>query len=154
MQMTCYVNLDHMGDIVMHQSRTGILLFLNRSPIMWQSKKQSTIETSTFGSALMALKVTVEMIRGLRYKVRMMGLPLEEATHVLVDNMSVVHNTSRPESTLNMKSNSIAYHFVRESAADSEIQISHIKSKDNISDMLTKIQTGPERKRLAQMVLY
>ena len=75
-------------------------------------------------------------------------------THVLVDNMSVVHNTSRLESTLKKKSNSIVYHFMRESAAASEIQISHVESKENISDMLTKIQTGPERKRLAQMVLY
>ena len=123
MQMTCYINSDHAGDIVMRWSRTGILLFLNRSPIMWQSKKQASIETSTFGSKFMALKAAMEMIRGLRYKVRMMGLPLEEATHVLVDNMSVVHNTSRPESTLKKKSNSIAYHFVRESAAASEIQI-------------------------------
>ena len=121
---------------------------------MWQSKKQASIETSTFGSKFMALKAAVEMIKGLRYKVRMMGIPLEEATHVLVDNMSVVHNTSRPESTLRKKSNSIAYHFVRESATASEIQILHVESKENISDMLTKIPTGQERKQLAQMVLY
>ena len=154
MQMTSYVDVDHAGDIVMHHSRTGILLFLNRSPIMWQSKKQASIETSTFGSEFMALKAAMEMIRGLRYKVRMMGIPLEEATHVLVNNMLVVHNTSSLESTLKKRSNSIAYHFVRESAAASEIQISHVESKENISDMLTKIQTGPERKRLAEMVLY
>ena len=121
---------------------------------MWQSKKQASIETSTFGSEFMALKAAVEMIKGLRYKVRMMGIPLEEATHVLVDNMSVVYNTTRPESTLKKKSNSISYHYVRESAAAAEIKISHVESSENVSDMLTKLQTGPERKRLAQMVLY
>ena len=31
--------------------------------------------------------------------------------------MSVVNNTSRPESTLKKKSNAIAYHFVHESVA-------------------------------------
>ena len=144
MQMTCYVDLDHAGDIVTRWSKAGILLLLNRSPIMWQLKKQASIEISSFGSEFMALKATMEMIRGLRYKVRMMGIPLEEATHVLVDNMSVVHNTSRLESRLKKKSNSIAYHFVRESAAASEIHISHVESKENISDMLTKTQTGPE----------
>ena len=155
MQMTAYADTDHAGDITMRRSRTGILLFLNRSPpIMWQSKKQASIEMSTFRSKFMVLKAAVEMIKGLRYKVRMMGIPLEGATHVLVDNMSVVHNTSRLESTLKKKSNSFVYHFIRESAAASEIQISHAKSKENISDMLTKIQMGPERKWLAQMVLY
>ena len=121
---------------------------------MWQSKKQASIETSTFGSEFMALKSAVEMIKGLRYKVRMMGIPLEGATHVLVDNMSVVYNTTRPESTLKKKSNSIAYHYVHESAAAAEIQISHVESSENVSDMLTKLQTGPERKRLSQMVLH
>ena len=154
MQMTCYVDSDHAGDLVTRRSRSGVLLSLNRSPIMWQSKKQASIETSTFGSEFMALKAAVEMIKGLRYKVRMMGIPLEEATHVLVDNMSVVYNTTRPESTLKKKSNSIAYHYVRESAAAAEIKISHVESSANVSDMLTKLQTGPEQKRLSQMVLY
>ena len=154
MQMTCYIDSDHAGDLVMRRSMSGVLLYLNRSPIMWQSKKQASIETSTFGSEFMALKAAVEMIKGLRYKVRMMGIPLEEVTHVLVDNMSVVYNTTRPESTLKKKSNSIAYHYVRESAAAAEIKISHVESSENVSDMLTKLQTGPERKRLSQMVLY
>ena len=69
MQMTSYVNADHAGDIVTCCLRTEILLFPNRSPIMWQSKKQASIETSTFGSEFMGLKAAVEIIRGLRYKV-------------------------------------------------------------------------------------
>ena len=98
-QMTCYVDSDHTGDLVTRRSRSGVLLFLNRAPIMWQSKKQSSIETSMFGSEFMALNAAVEMIKGLHYKVQMMGIPLDEATHVLVDNMSVMYNTTQPEST-------------------------------------------------------
>jgi hypothetical protein len=46
-----------------------------------------------------------------------MGIPLYGHAHVRVDNMSVVKNTSVPESTLKKKSNAIAYHFVREAVA-------------------------------------
>ena len=154
MQMTCYVDSDLTRDLVTRRSRSRVLLFLNRAPIMWQSKKQASIETSTFCFEFMVLKAVVEMIRGLCYKVRMMGILLDKATHVLVDNMSVMYNTTRPESILKKKSNSIAYHFVCKSAAATEIQISHVNSKENVSDMLTKVQTGPERKRLAQMILH
>ena len=55
----------------------------------------------------MALKMGMEASRGLRWKLRMMGVPVEEPTYVYVDNMSVVHNSSRPESTLKKKSNAI-----------------------------------------------
>ena len=58
-------------------------------------------------------------------------------THIMVENMFMVYNTMRSESTLKKKSNSITFHFMRESAGD----------------MLLKSQSGPERKQLAQMVL-
>ena len=37
------------------------------------------------------------MIKGLCYKLRMMGIPIEGHTHVRKDNMSVVNNTTKPE---------------------------------------------------------
>ena len=121
---------------------------------MWYSKKQSTIETSTFGSEFMGLKVAIDLIKGLRYKLRMMGVPIEDATHVRVDNMSVVTNSTVPESMLKKKSNSIAYHYACESVAAKVIKIGYEKSETNVADMLTKIQVGPIRKRLSDMVLF
>jgi hypothetical protein len=42
---------DHAGDkVTRRRSRTGILIFLNPAPVVWLSKKQNSIETSSFGS--------------------------------------------------------------------------------------------------------
>ena len=153
-QMTAFVDSDHAGDLVTRRSRTGILIFLNRAPVNWYSKKQTSVETSTFGSEFMALKVGIEMIKGLRYKLRMMGVPLEGHTHVRVDNMSVVQNSSKPSSTLRKKSNAIAYHFVRENVANGTYRIAYEPSRTNLADLLTKIQSGSERTRLASLILY
>jgi len=68
--------------------------------------------------------------------------------------MSVVKNTSVPESMLKKKSNSIAYHYVRSKAAADIIRIGYESTQSNLADMLTKIQTGPERKRLASKVMF
>ena len=68
MMMTLFVNSDHAGDKVTCRSRTGYVVFLQNSPITWFSKKQSSVETSTFGSEFMAMKTATEYIRGLRYK--------------------------------------------------------------------------------------
>ena len=102
----------------------------------------------------MGLKVATDLVKGLRYKVRMMGIPIEGPTHMKVDNMSVVYNTTQPESTLKKKSNAIAYHYVRESVAGGIIKIQHVSTDANVADMLTKTQAGPVRKRLADMVLF
>ena len=101
----------------------------------------------------MALKVATEMIAGLRYKLRMMGVPIDGAANVMVDNQSVVYNTTLPESTLKKKSNAIAYHYVRENVASGMMRIRHKRSEDNLADMLTKIQPGTTRRSIAGRVL-
>ena len=67
-ELRLFVDSDHAGDKVTRRSRTGYIVFLQNSPITWFSKKQSSVETSTFGSEFMAMKTATEYIRGLRYK--------------------------------------------------------------------------------------
>ena len=62
MMMTLFVDSDHAGDKVTRRSRTGYVVFLQNSPITWFSKKQSSVETSTFGSEFMAMKTATEYI--------------------------------------------------------------------------------------------
>ena len=119
---------------------------VNMAPIAWYSKKQGSIEGATFGSEFVALKTAMEANRALRYKLRMMGVPIDGPTYVYCDNMSVVHNTTSPESMLKKKSNSIAYHAVREAVAMGEILIAHIRTDDNIADVMTKVLPGGERR--------
>jgi len=45
--MYCFCDSDHAGDRVTRRSQSGIILFLNRAQIIWFSKKQNTVETST-----------------------------------------------------------------------------------------------------------
>ena len=151
-----YVDSDHAGDAVSRRSRTGVLIFCGMAPILWHSKKQGSIETSSFGSELSAMKTAVELVEGLRHKLRMMGVPLDGQCHVKADNMSVIHNCSNPTSQLKKKSNSIAHHYVRERCAGKTpvCCISCTPTDLNLSDALTKSQPGPVRKRLMEKVLY
>ena len=153
-EMTAFVDSDHAGDTVTRRSRTGIWLFIQQSPIVWYSKKQNSVETSSFGSEFAAMKTAVEMIEGLRYKLRMMGVPIDGPCNVKADNMSMIRNSSVPESQLKKKSNSIAYHYVREKAAAQVIIVNYEPTDTDIADMLTKTQSGPVRLRLAGYVLY
>lgn len=148
------VDSDHAGDKETRRSRTGFLIFCNNAIIDWLSKKQPTIESSVFGAEFVAMKHGMEKLRGLRYKIRMMGVPLTGPSYIYGDNMSVIHNTQRPESVLKKKSNSICYHAVRESVAMGESITGHIRTEDNLADLLTKVTYGAKRKRLVQGILH
>ena len=63
-----FVEASFAGCKLMRRSRTGFIVFLNRAPIFYFSKKQGSRETSTFGSKFVAMKQCCEYIRGLRYK--------------------------------------------------------------------------------------
>jgi hypothetical protein len=129
-------------------------VFLNGAPIYWSSKKQTSCETSTFGSEFIAMKQATEYVRGLRYKLQMMGITVNEPTFVFGDNQSVLANTTAPASTLKKKSNTIACHFVREGCAHDEWQTAFINTNDNIADLLTKLLAGPKQSKFVQMILH
>ena len=150
-----FVDSSHADDKLTRRSRTGYFIFLNMAPVMWLSKKQSTIETSVFGAEFVAMKIGMEALRGLRYKLRMMGVPISGPSYIYGDNMSVIHNTQRPESTLKKKSNSICYHAVRESVAMGECLTGHVSTDENPADIATKIVPGGrKRDHLCGKVLY
>ena len=69
-----FVDSDHAMDETTRRSRTGYFIYINSALVNWFSKKQATIETSVFGAEFVAMKQGMEAVRGLRYKLRMMGV--------------------------------------------------------------------------------
>ncbi len=137
-QINMFCDAAHATDLITRRSTTGIIFFLNGTPITWYSKRQNTIESSTFGSEFVALKIASEMNDALRYKLRMFGVAIDGPTNVFCDNQSVVTNVANPESTLSKRHNAIAYHKVRECVAAKALRIKHERGEDNCSDVLTK----------------
>ena len=83
-----------------------------------------------------------------------MGILLTGPSYIFADNKSQVTNVTIPELTLTKKCNSICYHAVQESVAMGESLITHIKSEDNLSDLMTKVTHGTKRRRLVGNILY
>ena len=92
MSTHCFVDADLAGNLISRRSQTGVLIFCNRSPVIWHSKRQNSVESSTFRSEIMALKNAIELIEALRYKLRMFGVPIEGPTNIFCDNEAVYKN--------------------------------------------------------------
>ena len=58
--ITIYVDADHAQDQVTRRTVTGVILFVNGTPLRWISKRQKTVETSTYGSELVAARIAVK----------------------------------------------------------------------------------------------
>jgi hypothetical protein len=54
--------------------------------VIWYSKRQNTVESSSFGSEFIALRIAKELIVALRYKLRMFGVPVHGPANVFCDN--------------------------------------------------------------------
>ena len=98
------------------------------------------------------MKIASEQIMGLRYKLKMMGVPINGPANVFCDNESVVKSTMNPESTLKKKNVSNAYHKVRECFAAGIINIYFQYLEDNLADVFTKVLPVVKRKNIFEYI--
>ena len=150
----CFVDASHASDKQNRRSQTGILIFINKAPVICYSKRQNSVETSTFGSEFTAMKQAVELIKSLRYKIRMFGIPMEGPANIYCDNEAVYKNVSIPTSVLNKKMHGISYHYCREAVAAGICRIAKEDTSTNLSDVFTKVMGKVKRDDLMDRFMY
>ena len=112
------------------------------------------METSTYGSELVAMRLTMDMVKALKYKLWMFGIEImEDETRIYGDNNAVILNTSVPESTLKKKHHSINYNYVREAVAAGIVLIFKVDTGSNLADLFTKLLDKVKRKEIVQKIL-
>ena len=133
-----YFDANLMHDILSGKAVTGCVHLANKTPIMWYSKKQSTSETATFGAEFTAGRTCMEQIVDLRHTFRYLGIPVHNISYVFGDNETMIQSSSFPYARLHKRHNILSYHYVRSLIARGFIALHHIKSSNNLADVLTK----------------
>ncbi len=96
------------------------------------------MESSTYGSELVAARIAIDLVIEMRHKLCLLGVRLEDQTVMLGDNMSVVLNTTIPSSNLKKKHLACSYHRIREAIAGKFVKFGHVRSEHNLADINTK----------------
>jgi hypothetical protein len=117
---------------------TALLHLLNQTPIDWYSKKQSTVETATFGSEFVAARMAIDQIYDIRTTLRYLGVPIRTKSYMFGDNQSVVTNSTMPHSSLNKRHHLLSYHKVREAIAAKYVAFYWKDGSKNPADILSK----------------
>jgi len=133
-----YVDANLMHDVITGRSVTGILHIMNKTPIEWFSKKQTTVETATYGSEFVAARICVDQIVELRNTLRYLGVPIRDKSYMFGDNKSVVDSSMQIDAKLHKRHNILSFHRVREAIASGMVLFSFLHGDTNPADILSK----------------
>ena len=136
--LTHYFDANLMHDVLSGKAVTGVLHFYNKTPIDWYSKKQSTTETATYGAEFLACRTCFEQIIDHRNYLRYLGVPIYDVSLVWGDNESMINSARIPDARLHKRHNILSFHYVRSLIACGFINLQHIDSEANVSDILSK----------------
>jgi hypothetical protein len=95
-QMNMFCDASHASDLVTRRSTTGFIIYLCGTPVVWYSKHYNTVESSTFGSGFVFLRIATEKFEALRTKLLQFGVPLDGPYNTFVDNKSMVTQSTKP----------------------------------------------------------
>ena len=137
-QTTHYVDANLHHDLATGKAVTAVLHFLNQTPIDAYTKRQSTVETATYGSEFVAARTAVDQIIDIRTTLRYLGVPIRDMSYMFGDNRSVVTSSTIPNSTISKRHHLASYHRVREAIAAKFISFHWKDGKSNPADILSK----------------
>ena len=102
----------------------------------------------------MAARIATEQVIDMRYRARMMGVPVIPSTILIGDNKLIQTSGSLPSSPLSKKHLAIAYHKIREAVAASIMTFVWIGTLLNIADLLTKPLNGMRHRSLTKAFMF
>jgi hypothetical protein len=138
-----YVDSDWSSDRDDRRSIAGYLYSLGAGAISWSSKKQPTVSTSSVEAEYMACSYATKEALWLRSLLKLIGFEQTTSTAIRCDNMGAIVLTKDPSFHARTKHIDVAHHFIRERVARQEINFSHVPTKENSADILTKPLARP-----------
>ena len=108
-----YLDSDHAHDLVMRQLVSGVLSFVGLMPISWTSKRQVTIESSSYSAELCTGRVYSEEAIVLKYMLSSLCVLVKVVTALCGENLGLIICCTNPDSELKNKHVDISYYKFR-----------------------------------------
>lgn len=150
----CYVDADFAGlfghedsqTAVSVKSRTGYVLLLADCPLLWVSKLQTMVASSTMESEYIALSTAMRDLIPMRRLLTLVcdtifgvkNYKVKIHSSVFEDNNGALQLARAPRMTPRTKHYGIKYHFFREHVSNGDIQLFKVDTKEQRADIFTK----------------
>ena len=137
-ELWAYTDSDWAEDQVDRKSNSGFVCFLSNSPIMWKSKKQTIVATSSAEAEYIAMSIGAKEILWIRRLIEGFGLQQSGPTTVHSDSMSAIAMVSNPRSGSKTKHIDTKFHHVKDLVNNKVLKLEYVPTERNIADVLTK----------------
>lgn len=138
MTLHAYTDADWAGDRDDYCSTNAYVVYLGGNPISWSSKKQGSVARSSTEAEYRAVANTASELRWVCSLMTDLGISIPTVPVIYCDNVGATYLAANPIFHSRMKHVALDYHFVRGNVQSGALRVSHISTKDQLADALTK----------------
>ena len=112
--------------------------FFGGNLVSWSSKKQHTVACSSMKVEYRAIATTVAEVMWIMNLLKELHITTSGSPLLLCDNIRATYLCSNLVNHSRMKHISLDYHFIYEQVQAGFLKVSHVSTKDQLADLLTK----------------
>ena len=142
-----FSDADWAGDVDDFVSTNAYVIYLGGSPISWSSRKQKWVARSSTEAEYRAV-ATVSEILWIASLLTELGVQLPAASVIYCDNIGATHLSANPIFHSRMKHLALDFHFIRNNVQAGTLRVSHVSTRDQLADPLTKTLPRPRFQEL------
>jgi hypothetical protein len=131
------------------QSVTGYIIYLNGVPLLWGSLKQTIVVDSSCSAEFVAASVACKQLIHAENMLGFLGFTCAKPYRMYTDSMACLHIATNPARLGNVRHLQIRYHLVRCYVTLGDVTMYYCVTEDMIADLLTKIVSGAQDRRLS-----
>jgi hypothetical protein len=133
---------------ILKQSVSGYIIYLNGTPLMWGSLKQTVVVDSSCSAEYVAASVACKQAIHAENIIRFLGFSCIKPYTMYTDSTACLNIASNPERLGNVRHLSIRYNLVRCYVTIGEIEMMYCITEEMVADLMTKIVAGAQDNRL------
>ena len=136
--LTAYSDADWAGCPDTRRSTSGFCVFLGDSLVSWSSKRQAIVSCSSAEAEYRGIANATAECSWLRHLLGELHVPVDKATIIYCDNISVVYLSENSVHHGRTKHVELDVHFVREKVAVGDVRVLHVPTRQQLANIRTK----------------